>query len=127
MHIRQLGPPLLFATETFESFNAVIRGFSIHSNRQAPSRDIARAFANANPIRHLLSGGKFLRHSSESKNKSRARIESEPVQELSGAGPPPCLSSFGAIGNDVLELIEQNKFIRKIFGGPEGKIIAGKS
>ena len=37
-HIHQFGPPLLFATETFESFNVVIRGFSIHSNRQAPYR-----------------------------------------------------------------------------------------
>ena len=32
----------------------------MHSNWQAPSRDIGRAFANVNRIRHLLSGGKFL-------------------------------------------------------------------
>lgn len=31
----------------------------MHSNRQAPSRDIARAFAQGNRIRHLLSGGHF--------------------------------------------------------------------
>ncbi|KAL0567238.1 hypothetical protein V5O48_014753 [Marasmius crinis-equi] len=59
-HIRRLGPGVLFATESFESYNAVIRCKSTHSNRQAPSRDIAYAFAQGNRIRHFLSGGKFL-------------------------------------------------------------------
>ncbi|ETW83356.1 hypothetical protein HETIRDRAFT_119480 [Heterobasidion irregulare TC 32-1] len=36
------GPPMLFATEGFESFNAIIRAHSIHSNCYAPSRDIAK-------------------------------------------------------------------------------------
>ncbi|KAK7025377.1 hypothetical protein VNI00_016013 [Paramarasmius palmivorus] len=58
-HIRCFGPAILFATEAFESFNAVIRAKSVHSNRQAPSRDIARAFAQGNRIRHILSGGLF--------------------------------------------------------------------
>ncbi|KAF6742725.1 hypothetical protein DFP72DRAFT_829964, partial [Ephemerocybe angulata] len=40
-HIVHFGPAILFATEAFESFNAVIRAKSVHSNRQAPSRDIA--------------------------------------------------------------------------------------
>ena len=60
-HVRRFGPAILFATEGFESFNAVIRSRSIHSNRQAPSRDIARGFARVNRIRHLLSGGFFFR------------------------------------------------------------------
>ncbi|KAF9551915.1 hypothetical protein CPC08DRAFT_728909 [Agrocybe pediades] len=38
----------------------VIRAKSIHSNRCAPSRDIARAFGQCNHIRHLFSGGYFL-------------------------------------------------------------------
>ena len=59
-HIRRFGPAILFATEAFESFNAIIRAKSIHSNRQAPSRDIALAFGQANRIRHLLSGGIFM-------------------------------------------------------------------
>ncbi|KAF8919278.1 hypothetical protein CPB85DRAFT_1529674 [Mucidula mucida] len=58
-HIRCFGPAMLFATEAFESFNVVIRAKSIHSNRQAPSRDIAHGFAQGNRIRHLLSGGLF--------------------------------------------------------------------
>ncbi|KAJ4473242.1 hypothetical protein C8R41DRAFT_968057, partial [Lentinula lateritia] len=55
-HIRRFGPAILFATEVFESYNAVIRAKSIHSNRLAPSRDIAWAFAKQNRIRHMLSG-----------------------------------------------------------------------
>ncbi|KAJ7124727.1 hypothetical protein C8R43DRAFT_898835 [Mycena crocata] len=59
-HIRRFGPAILFATESFESFNAIIRAKSVHSNCHAPSRDIAQAFAQGNRIRHLLSGGLFL-------------------------------------------------------------------
>ena len=59
-HVRRFGPAILFATEAFESFNAVIRDKSIHSNRLAPSRDIAQGFAAGERIRFLLSGGKFL-------------------------------------------------------------------
>ncbi|KIY49003.1 hypothetical protein FISHEDRAFT_73073 [Fistulina hepatica ATCC 64428] len=40
-HIQWFGPAMLFATEGFESFNAVIHKGSIHSNQHAPSRDIA--------------------------------------------------------------------------------------
>ena len=121
-HIRHFGPAILFATETFESFNALIRDHSVHSNRQAPSRDIARAFANANRIRHLLSGGKFLKEDDVAKKKgSMANIDSEPARELSGAGPPPSFSRFQVIGKDVLDLIQTNNLVRKLFGGPEGK------
>ncbi|CAK5274493.1 unnamed protein product [Mycena citricolor] len=56
VHIRRFGPAILFATEAFESFNAIIRAKSVHSNRHAPSRDIAAAFGQGNRIRHLLSG-----------------------------------------------------------------------
>ncbi|TFK20461.1 hypothetical protein FA15DRAFT_599638, partial [Coprinopsis marcescibilis] len=59
VHIRRFGPAILFATESFESFNAVIRGYSVNSNRQAPSRDIGRAAASSNRVRFLLSGGHF--------------------------------------------------------------------
>ncbi|KAI0375816.1 hypothetical protein BV20DRAFT_18264 [Pilatotrama ljubarskyi] len=58
-HIRRFGPAMLFATEGFESFNAVIRSHSIHSNHRAPSRDIAAGMAQHNRVRHLLSGGWF--------------------------------------------------------------------
>lgn len=58
-HIRRFGPAMLFATEGFESFNAVIRSHSIHSNHRAPSRDIAAGMAHHNRLRHFLSGGMF--------------------------------------------------------------------
>jgi hypothetical protein len=72
-HVRRFGPAILFATETFESYNAIIRGKSIHSNHLAPSRDIALAFANYSRVRHLLSGGRhFLRDSMESQKYLQA-------------------------------------------------------
>ncbi|KAI0259241.1 hypothetical protein BC834DRAFT_833886, partial [Gloeopeniophorella convolvens] len=68
-HIRRFGPAILFATEAFESFNAVIRAKSVHSNRLAPSRDIATAFAHNNRVRHLLSGARHPFRDSEQSQK----------------------------------------------------------
>ncbi|KAH9927295.1 uncharacterized protein B0H18DRAFT_907557, partial [Fomitopsis serialis] len=56
-HILRFGPALLFSTERYESFNRIFRLCSIHSNRQAPSRDIAVAFANQDRCRHVMTGG----------------------------------------------------------------------
>ncbi|KIY43178.1 hypothetical protein FISHEDRAFT_22939, partial [Fistulina hepatica ATCC 64428] len=56
-HVLRFGPLMLFATEAFESFNAVIHGKSVHSNQQAPSHDIAHVFAQCNCVRHILSQG----------------------------------------------------------------------
>ncbi|KAI0311751.1 hypothetical protein OF83DRAFT_1087477 [Amylostereum chailletii] len=58
-HVLRFGPAMLFATEGFKSFNAVIWAHSVHSNHQAPSRDIALAIARCNRTRHLLSSGQF--------------------------------------------------------------------
>ncbi|KAG8978863.1 hypothetical protein FRB90_008294 [Tulasnella sp. 427] len=60
VHIRRFGPAVLYATETFESYNHVIRTRSIHSNRHAPSLDIANAFSHMHAVRHLISGGWFM-------------------------------------------------------------------
>ncbi|KAJ7455176.1 hypothetical protein FB451DRAFT_1184503 [Mycena latifolia] len=59
-HIRRFGSLILYATESFESFNLVIRLRSIHSTKHAPSVDIARAFSHLHAIRHLVSGGYVL-------------------------------------------------------------------
>jgi hypothetical protein len=68
-HIQRFGPAVLFATETFESYNAIIRGKSVHSNHLAPSRDIALSFAHYSRVRHLLSGGRHLFRDSEQSRK----------------------------------------------------------
>jgi hypothetical protein len=93
-HIRRMGPAILFATEAFESFNAVIRAKSVHSNRQAPSRDIALGFAQGNRIRHILSGGFFFPHqeapaTSESSDELPKIPESWLPAGPSKAGPGP--------------------------------------
>ncbi|KAA1082985.1 hypothetical protein PGT21_022018 [Puccinia graminis f. sp. tritici] len=53
--IRRFGPASLFATEKFESYNSILRTASIHSNRLAPSRDLAISFANYQIMRLLSS------------------------------------------------------------------------
>ncbi|KAG8695586.1 hypothetical protein FRC08_007683 [Ceratobasidium sp. 394] len=55
--VLRFGPLLGPDTERYESFNSVFRECSIHSNRQAPSRDIAANFAAFDRMRHVASGG----------------------------------------------------------------------
>lgn len=94
-HIRRFGPAILFATEAFESFNAVIRAQSVHSNRLAPSRDIARAFAQANRVRHLVSGGTFLAKDAQGTL----------VRTSAGIGPRRVVSVPDSIIVDYLSLL----------------------
>ena len=56
-HIQRFGPAILFATELFESYNAVIHAWCINSNRLAPSRDTANRAAHLAHVHHLISGG----------------------------------------------------------------------
>ncbi|KAG2029270.1 hypothetical protein BDR03DRAFT_845374, partial [Suillus americanus] len=56
-HIQRFGPTITFATEVHESYNSIVCGWSINSNRMAPSRDIARRAAGLLCLRHLLSSG----------------------------------------------------------------------
>ncbi|KAF8164203.1 hypothetical protein BJ912DRAFT_1150335 [Pholiota molesta] len=93
-HIRRFGPAVLFATESFESFNAVIRAKSVHSNRLAPSRDIALAFAQGNRIRHLLSGGYF------PKSKELDLASSKQSDWIAaGAGPKNLIAADNTLGH----------------------------
>ncbi|KAF8467065.1 hypothetical protein JB92DRAFT_2838613 [Gautieria morchelliformis] len=75
---RQLGPTILFATEGFESFNAVICRKSVHSNRHTPSRDIALAFAQSNWVCHLTSGGAFQQVPAQSSRVDEGGVASPP-------------------------------------------------
>ena len=56
-HVRRFGPAIIYSTETFESYNLVIRLRSINSNKHAPSFDIAQSFSHMHAVRHLVSGG----------------------------------------------------------------------
>ncbi|KAG2032254.1 hypothetical protein BDR03DRAFT_874342 [Suillus americanus] len=53
------GPAITFATEVHESYNSIVHGWSINSNRMAPSQDIAQRAAGLLRLQHLLSSGYF--------------------------------------------------------------------
>ncbi|KAF7310181.1 FAD-binding-3 domain-containing protein [Mycena indigotica] len=55
--IRRFGPAIRFSTEAFEAYNAIFRACSVRSNRQAPSRDIARKLASIERVKHIFAGG----------------------------------------------------------------------
>lgn len=107
-HIRRFGPAILFATEAFESFNAVIRAKSIHSNRQAPSRDIGMAFAQGNRVRHLLSGGYFI----------PAHLLSTQLDITSELPRPEMLipSNWHTVGPGPLHLINADQTVQSYLG-----------
>ncbi|KAI9103448.1 hypothetical protein DFS34DRAFT_576687, partial [Phlyctochytrium arcticum] len=48
--VRRFGPAVLFATETFESFNPIVRVQLAHTNRHAPSKDVSSRFARARTV-----------------------------------------------------------------------------
>ena len=76
-HIPRFGPAIAFHTEGFEAYNAIIRAWSIHSNRLAPSRDIARSAARFYQIRHIISGGYF--HNGDQDNPKWVRAGDGPL------------------------------------------------
>ncbi|KAF7288606.1 hypothetical protein MIND_01427200 [Mycena indigotica] len=53
----RFGPAIRFSTEAFEAYNAIFRACSVRSNRQAPSRDIARKLASVERVKHIFTGG----------------------------------------------------------------------
>ncbi|KAF5384421.1 hypothetical protein D9615_003216 [Tricholomella constricta] len=88
-HVQRFGPAILFATEGFEAFNAVVRNHSVHSNRLAPSRDIGRSMARHNRVRHVLSGGFFIpRVQANSMDKPYLPF-SDNLRDWKTAGPAP--------------------------------------
>jgi hypothetical protein len=94
-HICRFGPAITFATEGFESYNAIIRCASIHSNRHAPSKDIAVRMAKGNRVRHLLSGGYF--HVSST-------TESSPSKWYRVGPAPLTLLDIASFGENLLGL-----------------------
>jgi hypothetical protein len=88
-HIRRFGPAPFFATEGFESQNAVIRLQSVHSNRSAPSKDIAKGFSFIHAVRHLVCGGYYIGEDgqvSRAGENVRMLLEDAQFRGLIGAG-----------------------------------------
>ena len=112
-HIRLFGPAILFATEKFESYNSLIRECSVHSNRQAPSKDISHSFAHANRIRHLLSGAKFLMGEILSQKESR---KEQVIKKCTAV--KPSLEDLRVVGPGVLRLINENEALQKFCSFP---------
>ncbi|KAF8480670.1 hypothetical protein JB92DRAFT_3133082 [Gautieria morchelliformis] len=119
-HIRKFGPAILFATEQFESFNAMIRSKSVHSNRHAPSRDIAMAFAQGNWIRHLMSAG-FVRAPQALSQGAGDRPGRQERHSPSLSLPPsPTLAgTWRQIGDAPLSLITPGSIVRMYLGVDE--------
>ncbi|KAG1749271.1 hypothetical protein EDB19DRAFT_1629684 [Suillus lakei] len=108
-HIRRFGPAALFATEAFESFNAVIRAKSIHSNHRAPSRDIAYAFAHGSRIRHILSGARV--HIRDNANDIHS--DSDSPNPARAPDKPP---EAKVVGNGPLSLIQRPNIVTEYLG-----------
>ncbi|KAI8983315.1 hypothetical protein BD414DRAFT_515805 [Trametes punicea] len=121
-HIRRFGPAMLFATEGFESFNAVIRSHSIHSNHGAPSHDIAIGMAHHHRIRHLLSGGLFIAASDldaleENVSTSRPDHPRSPwLSRLAGSVDSIDHLRWCSIGPNVAKLLDADESKSDILG-----------
>ena len=119
---------MLFATEGFESFNAIIRAHSVHSNRHAPSRDIAKSMAQCNRTRHLLSGGYFRRFTpSELSPDDDVSHSDDSINRLAMAGQSPWLATqqpskrthWITIGPQPRGLVDVNDFGERLLGFKE--------
>ncbi|KAF8180356.1 hypothetical protein BJ912DRAFT_1023704 [Pholiota molesta] len=82
---------------------------NIHSNRQAPSRDIALGFAQGNRIRHLLSGGYFLEPTSSPDNPN---IKTPPSALFTKE------SDWKSIGIGPTQLVAAGSTVPKYLGIP---------
>ncbi|KAF7329540.1 hypothetical protein MKEN_00216800 [Mycena kentingensis (nom. inval.)] len=118
-HIRRFGPAMLFATEGFESFNAIIRSCSIHSNRHAPSRDIATRMARGNRLRHLLSGGLFRAHTAVPSTTRAAPPSSSPWMQHTLADLSA--SRWVSIHDKPKALLKQDAFGSRLLGFMESE------
>jgi len=90
----------------------MIRSQSIHSNRHAPSRDIAIGFAHCNRIRHLVSGGWV-----ESQDESHTnRIPRKENLRQVGVGPQTLIQPSGTRHNHVGKLLGLREQLTRIPG-----------
>ena len=111
-HIRHFGPAVIFATKVFKSYNALIQSKSIHSNQQAPSHDIAMAFAHVNRLCAFLCGGMI-------------RVRSPvPIPTVAMVGSPDPVvgtsvveaSHWQEVGTSPIELVGRQSVVTKYLG-----------
>ncbi|KAI4519102.1 hypothetical protein K525DRAFT_149414, partial [Schizophyllum commune Loenen D] len=118
-HIRRFGPAMLFATEGFESFNAVVRAHSVHSNRHAPSRDIARSMARSNRIRHLISGGYFRVPSEQDLSTNGFVEEGQSISPWMRQVRPTSATHWRSVGKLPQSLVTRGKFAFEFLSLPD--------
>jgi len=117
--VRRFGPPSLFASEKFESYNGVLRAASIHSNRHSPGRDIANTFSNYQAMRLVLSGAYMWDDKSKKYTKPSHQVtelfkNDHHVQKLMGLNEPgptifPELREHKVLEEDIKDVPEYLK------------------
>eukprot|EP00731_Ephydatia_muelleri_P008059 Em0004g397a len=98
--LEQYGPTSAFSAERCESFNSDVRAQNIHSNRQAPSRDIGKHFAVLEHIRHIIDGGRYGQESVGALTVSVPGMEKCTLFGLAQHDPPYVLSFHHVQLND---------------------------
>ncbi|TFK59759.1 hypothetical protein BDN72DRAFT_873007 [Pluteus cervinus] len=88
--IRRFGPLVGVATEIYESFNSVFRLCSVHSNHNAPSRDIAQQFSHLESTKHILFSGWI------------------PVKPIDDSAQAPTHQEWRQAGSAVRDLIRED-------------------
>ncbi|KAJ7495118.1 hypothetical protein FB451DRAFT_1335854 [Mycena latifolia] len=123
--VRRFGPSILFATETFECWNAVFRLCSVLSNHQAPSLDIATILADMERFKHQVSGGRWKPEGSDDWTQAGPKIRTfltgnKHLQRRLGWTPPningidswePSTDSSGAHWNNCKYAVARSEDI----------------
>ena len=96
---------------------------SMHSNCQAPSRDIGQGFASANRIRHLTSGGKFYMEDrgmhSDGAETCHGKQSRKIMLDISA-------KKFSMIGPDAYKFFKSDYQFQKYLGHPDNHLKSSK-
>ncbi|KAH9817323.1 hypothetical protein DFH28DRAFT_926849 [Melampsora americana] len=109
--IKRFGPPCLFATENFESYNGNTRSSSIHSNHLSPGRDIANSF-NSSKVQELFQENKLFQKAlgfnaswNKENNIEIGKKEKLQPSQIRDVIPNDIFNSFSAKDWKVLESV----------------------
>ncbi|KAL9933878.1 hypothetical protein V8E36_006960 [Tilletia maclaganii] len=98
--VKDYGPLKNIATERYESYNAIQRQAAMHTNRSAPSKDVATRLETQELVVHWSSGGTIGTGQHDPQQKPGAKITGT-VKVASG--PPVSLRPGGTVGFDIGE------------------------